>query len=64
VRIAHAVTMSVVWLVILPLGGIIPRVMRDSRFVWVHAIMQMIGFWLNVVAAAMGIWMAKQIDQV
>jgi len=64
VRIAHATTMSVVWLLIFPLGGIIPRVMTNRRLVWVHAIMQMVGFWLNVGAAAMGIWMAREIKQV
>ncbi|KAK5955337.1 hypothetical protein OHC33_004019 [Knufia fluminis] len=62
-RIAHAVTMSVTWLLIFPLGGIIPRVMSDRRLVWVHAIMQMVGFWLTVGAAGMGIWMAKEIKQ-
>lgn len=64
VRIAHAVTMSVVWLVIFPLGAIIPRVIDDRRFLRVHALIQMVGFSLNVVAAAMGIWMAQAIKHV
>ena len=73
VRVAHAVLMSTVWLVIFPIGGMIPRLswrantMTDETFrrlMWFHATLQMIGFWIVMGAAGMGIWMAKTIDRV
>lgn len=65
VRVAHAALMSAVWLVIFPIGGIIPRLIsRNPHLITFHAILQMIGFWIVVAAAGMGIWMANEIDQV
>ena len=65
VRVAHAALMSAVWLVVFPIGGMIPRLTRgNTNLIVVHAVIQMIGFWTLVAAAGMGIWMAKEIDQV
>lgn len=64
VRLAHAVLMSAVFLIVFPVGGIIQRLMRDESLVMVHAVLQMIGFWIVMIAGCMGIWMGKQIDQV
>lgn len=64
IRVAHAVLMSVVFLIVFPVGGIIQRLMRDESLVMVHAFLQMIGFWIVMIAGGMGIWMGVQIDQV
>lgn len=65
VRVAHAALMSAVWLVIFPIGGILPRLTRsNTNLIMVHAVVQMVGFWIVVAAAGMGIWMAQQIDEV
>lgn len=64
IRVAHAVMMSVVFLIVFPVGGIIQRLMRDESLVMVHAVLQMIGFWIVMMAGGLGIWMGVQIDQV
>lgn len=73
VRVAHAALMSAVFLVIFPLGGMIPRLSSRRattsdeayrKLMWLHATLQMIGFWIVIAGAGMGIWMGKEIDQV
>lgn len=64
VRIVHAVAMSLAYLIIFPIGSILIRVMTYAELIRIHIILQMIGFWIVVAGSAMGIWMAKQIDQV
>lgn len=68
VRIVHAVLMSIVFLVLFPTGAIFGTLIhvRDMLFInWkFHAWIQMVAFWIFIAAAGMGIWMAKEIDQV
>lgn len=66
IRVIHAALMSAVWLVLFPVGAVIIRVLpRDHPYlVAIHAGIQMVAFWIFVAAAGMGIWMAKEIEQV
>lgn len=67
VRVIHAALMSMVFLLLFPFGGIIiralhiPYVVKD---IYIHAGIQMVAFWIFIAAAGMGIWMAKEINQV
>lgn len=68
-RIAHAVLAASAFLVFFPVGGVIiriwdPRVERYSYIVWIHAVLQGVGYVLFTAAAGMGIYMAKHLHAV
>lgn len=52
--------MSTVCLILFPFGAL----MGKPSVIKYHIIIQMTAFWMFVAAAGMGIWMAKEIDQV
>ncbi|KAK5208836.1 hypothetical protein LTR41_005233 [Exophiala xenobiotica] len=61
VRIVHAVLAASVFLIFFPVGGIIMRVSRHPKAIWVHAAVQTFGYVVFVAAAGCGIWMAKKV---
>jgi len=63
VRVIHATLASTAWLILFPLGSIIPRLRRDLVFP-LHAGIQMFAYAVFAAAAGMGIWMAKNSQQV
>jgi hypothetical protein len=68
-RIAHAALAASAFLVFFPIGGVIiriwdPRVERYSYIVWIHAVLQGVGYVLFTAAAGMGIYMAKHLHAV
>ena len=60
VRVIHATLASTAWLILFPLGSIIPRLRRDLVFP-LHAGIQMFAYAVFAAAAGMGIWMAKKL---
>lgn len=60
IRVAHAVLMSTVCLILFPLGALLSK----PDIIRYHIVIQMLAFWIFVAAAGMGIWMAKEIDEV
>ncbi|EXJ88035.1 hypothetical protein A1O1_04962, partial [Capronia coronata CBS 617.96] len=63
VRIAHAVFASSAFLVFFPLGGILIRICHPHPcIVWIHAAIQTFAYVVFVVAAGLGVWMAKKVD--
>ncbi|KEF61379.1 uncharacterized protein A1O9_02945 [Exophiala aquamarina CBS 119918] len=65
-RIAHAALAASAFLLFFPIGGVIirifdPRLERYSYIVWVHVILQGVGYVLFTAAAGMGIYIAKHL---
>lgn len=68
-RIAHAVLASCAFLIFFPFGGVMiriwdPRIERYSSIVWAHAWVQALGYVVFIIAAGMGIYMAKHLHAV
>jgi hypothetical protein len=68
-RIAHAALAASAFSLFFPIGGVIirmfdPRIERYSYIVWIHAVLQGVGYVLFTAAAGMGIYMAKHLHAV
>jgi len=61
---AHGTLMGLAFVVILPLGAVLIRVVRSRVSVWIHAACQLVGLALTIAGLAMGIRMAKILDRV
>ena len=61
ILIAHAVIASLVWVMFIPTGAILLRVnLKNPIILKLHAIIQVLSYLLFLVAAGMGIWLARQ----
>ncbi len=58
--VAHGAIASVVFLAIFPFGAIAMRLLSVPGLVWIHAAIQSVGYLLFVVAAGIGIWLARK----
>lgn len=58
VLIAHGVMAALAFVIVFPTGGILIRVANFSGLVWIHAVIQMLGYALWIPAFGMGLWMA------
>ncbi|KAM0719834.1 hypothetical protein Q7P37_003969 [Cladosporium fusiforme] len=56
--LAHGVMAALVFVGLLPIGGILIRVASFTGLLWVHAALQILGFILYIVAFAMGVILA------
>ena len=64
IKTAHASLGSAAWVFIFPLGAIIMALVRHPR-VWIfHAGLQIVGLIAITVGSAMGIWMARDQQEV
>ena len=61
---AHGIVMGVAFLIVLPIGALLIRFAKFRGAVWFHAAWQVIGWALMIAGLALGIRMAKIIDQV
>ena len=59
---AHGTLMGLTFVVILPLGSIIIRLVKSKHGVWIHAACQMIGWVLMLAGLAKGIQLADIVD--
>lgn len=66
VCVAHAVLACTAFLILFPLGGIIPRlgIRPMAQLVPLHVGIQMFAYAVFAAAAGMGIWMARNIQEV
>jgi hypothetical protein len=61
ILIAHAVLASLVWVLFIPSLAILLRLnLKNPIIVKIHAVGQIISYVIYVVAAGMGIWLARQ----
>lgn len=64
IKTAHASLGSAAWVFIFPLGTIVIALVRHPR-VWIfHAGLQIVGLLAITVGSAMGIWMARDQQEV
>lgn len=56
---AHGVLMSLAFVVVMPFGVLLIRVIKPERRVWIHAFCQMVGWLLMVAGLATGGRIAK-----
>jgi hypothetical protein len=56
--LAHAVMASLAFVAFFPIGGILIRVASFTGLVWVHAALQILGFFVYIAAFGIGIWIA------
>jgi Eukaryotic cytochrome b561 len=63
VRTAHCVIMSLTFLVLLPLGAILMRVLSFPSLVYIHAIAQLFSLTLALAGFALGVWYIRTTKQ-
>lgn len=59
--VAHGVLASLVFVGLLPIGGILIRIANFTGLVWVHAALQMLSFLIYIIAFGMGVYMATHL---
>ena len=57
-HIAHGTVMSVAIVLFFPLGGMIMKLFKFPRLVWIHAAVQMVGMLILITGFALGIWLS------
>ena len=56
--LAHGVMASLAFVAFFPIGGILIRVASFTGLVWVHAALQILGFFVYIAAFGIGMWIA------
>ncbi|KAF2101874.1 hypothetical protein NA57DRAFT_64539 [Rhizodiscina lignyota] len=56
---AHGILAALCFVVFLPIGGIIIRVLSFPGLIWLHAAMQIVGYIMFIAAFGLGIYIAK-----
>ena len=64
ILLVHAVLACLAFGFIFPLGGIMIRVLSFPGLLWVHGVLQIVGYITFIVAAGLGIWMATNPNSV
>ncbi|EGP91220.1 unnamed protein product [Zymoseptoria tritici ST99CH_3D1] len=59
ILLAHGVLACVAVVAIFPSGGILIRVASFTGLVWVHAALQLLGYFVYIAAFGLGLWLAK-----
>lgn len=59
VQLAHGVMASLAFVAIFPIGGILIRIPSIPGLLWVHGLIQMLGYFIFVAAFGMGVWIAS-----
>ncbi|KAI9786139.1 MAG: hypothetical protein M1839_007549 [Geoglossum umbratile] len=63
IRTAHCVLMSLTFLVLLPIGAILMRVLSFPSLVYIHAIAQLFSLTLALAGFALGVWYVRNTGQ-
>jgi hypothetical protein len=61
---AHGVLMATTFIIVLPLGTFLIRLVNSTKRVWIHAAVQIFGVTLMTAGLAMGIRLGKILDRV
>ena len=61
---AHGILASLAWVVLIPMGAILLRVLEGKRAFWCHVVIQSLSVACYVVAVGMGIWLGLKFEKV
>lgn len=58
VQLAHGVMAALAFVAIFPTGGILIRIASFTGLIWVHAAVQILGYFVYIATFGMGLWLA------
>lgn len=61
-RVIHGILAAVAFVILLPMGSILMRIIPGRFAIWIHGLTQLVAYIIYIAAAALGFWMIQEVQ--